>query len=306
MTTRTAARPLAPSLPCDAMTPLLWLRRAQRPPWPPTCSPRSRRTGSSSRLTATGCSARASRPRTPCRRRWCGPGGRSTASRAAPRCGRGSTASRPTSASTCSGAPSAGPGRWTSARRGTSETLIGAGVPEHAWVQPVADARVVPADGDPAEQAVARDSVRLAFVAAPAAPAATAAGRAAPQGGPAVAGVGGGRAPRHHRRLRQQRPAAGSGPRWRPPMPTPPARTRWTTSSGPCWPATWRPSSATTSAPWSPCSARTPCSRCRRSSSGCRAQPTSAAGSRARARGAAAPACSPPPPTAAPPSPSTG
>ena len=49
---------------------------------------------------------------------------------------------------------------------GTSESTLGGGVPEHAWVQPVADARVVPADGDPAELAVARDSVRLAFVAA--------------------------------------------------------------------------------------------------------------------------------------------
>ena len=49
---------------------------------------------------------------------------------------------------------------------GTSESALGAGVPEHAWVQPVADARVVPAEGDPAEIAAARDDVRLAFVAA--------------------------------------------------------------------------------------------------------------------------------------------
>jgi RNA polymerase sigma-70 factor, ECF subfamily len=37
---------------------------------------------------------------------------------------------------------------------------------ESAWVQPMPDARVLPADGDPADAAVARDSVRLAFVAA--------------------------------------------------------------------------------------------------------------------------------------------
>ena len=38
--------------------------------------------------------------------------------------------------------------------------------PEHAWVTPIADGRVVPDDGDPAEIAAARESVRLAFVTA--------------------------------------------------------------------------------------------------------------------------------------------
>ena len=47
-----------------------------------------------------------------------------------------------------------------------ADTPLGAVLPEHAWVQPVADARVLPTDGDPAELAVARESVRLAFVAA--------------------------------------------------------------------------------------------------------------------------------------------
>ena len=36
---------------------------------------------------------------------------------------------------------------------------------EH-WVEPIADARVLPTDGDPAELVAARESVRLAFVAA--------------------------------------------------------------------------------------------------------------------------------------------
>jgi len=49
---------------------------------------------------------------------------------------------------------------------GTSASPLDAGRAEHAWVQPVADARVVPADGDPAEIAAARDTIRLAFVAA--------------------------------------------------------------------------------------------------------------------------------------------
>jgi RNA polymerase sigma-70 factor, ECF subfamily len=39
-------------------------------------------------------------------------------------------------------------------------------LPETTWLEPVPDGLVVAADGDPAEVAVARDSVRLAFVAA--------------------------------------------------------------------------------------------------------------------------------------------
>jgi RNA polymerase sigma-70 factor (ECF subfamily) len=48
----------------------------------------------------------------------------------------------------------------------TADTQLGAPKGEHNWVQPVADARVVPQDGDPAEIAAARESIRLAFVAA--------------------------------------------------------------------------------------------------------------------------------------------
>jgi RNA polymerase sigma-70 factor (ECF subfamily) len=47
-----------------------------------------------------------------------------------------------------------------------ADSSLGPIVPEHAWVQPVADARVLPSDGDPAELAASRESVRLAFVAA--------------------------------------------------------------------------------------------------------------------------------------------
>jgi RNA polymerase sigma-70 factor (ECF subfamily) len=49
---------------------------------------------------------------------------------------------------------------------GTSESVIDAGLPAEMWVQPISDARVLPTDGDPAELAAARESVRLAFVAA--------------------------------------------------------------------------------------------------------------------------------------------
>src|SRR4051812_46053628 len=48
----------------------------------------------------------------------------------------------------------------------TADSTLSPGLPENAWVQPVADARVLPADGNPAELAAERDSIRLAFVAA--------------------------------------------------------------------------------------------------------------------------------------------
>ena len=47
----------------------------------------------------------------------------------------------------------------------TADHPLGAPLPETAWIEPVPDARVVP-DGDPAAVALARESVRLAFVAA--------------------------------------------------------------------------------------------------------------------------------------------
>ena len=48
----------------------------------------------------------------------------------------------------------------------TADSALAPGLPEHAWVQPVHDSRVLPTDGDPAELAEARETVRLAFVAA--------------------------------------------------------------------------------------------------------------------------------------------
>ena len=47
----------------------------------------------------------------------------------------------------------------------TADHPLGTPLPEAAWIEPVPDARVVP-DGDPADVALARESVRLAFVAA--------------------------------------------------------------------------------------------------------------------------------------------
>jgi RNA polymerase sigma-70 factor, ECF subfamily len=47
-----------------------------------------------------------------------------------------------------------------------AETPLGAPLPESTWILPVPDGRVLPSDGDPAELAESRESVRLAFVAA--------------------------------------------------------------------------------------------------------------------------------------------
>jgi len=46
------------------------------------------------------------------------------------------------------------------------ESSLTARRPGTAWVEPVLDRQVLPDDGDPAERAVARESVRLAFIAA--------------------------------------------------------------------------------------------------------------------------------------------
>ncbi len=48
----------------------------------------------------------------------------------------------------------------------TGELRRGDARPEETWVQPAPDRLILPADGDPAEHAVSRESVRLAFIAA--------------------------------------------------------------------------------------------------------------------------------------------
>jgi RNA polymerase sigma-70 factor, ECF subfamily len=47
-----------------------------------------------------------------------------------------------------------------------AEVVLGDGRPPSEYVQPVADGRVIATDGDPSEVAAARESIRLAFVAA--------------------------------------------------------------------------------------------------------------------------------------------
>jgi RNA polymerase sigma-70 factor, ECF subfamily len=48
----------------------------------------------------------------------------------------------------------------------TADQALGPALPDGKWVEPVPDARVVPAGGDPAEVSVLRETIRLAFVAA--------------------------------------------------------------------------------------------------------------------------------------------
>jgi RNA polymerase sigma-70 factor, ECF subfamily len=48
----------------------------------------------------------------------------------------------------------------------TADTALGSMLPEHVWMTPLPDARVAPGDGDPAELAASRETVRLAFVTA--------------------------------------------------------------------------------------------------------------------------------------------
>src|SRR5215218_2714214 len=47
---------------------------------------------------------------------------------------------------------------------GSAETFHAATHPEAAWLEPIPDARVLPEDGDPAELAASRETLRLAFV----------------------------------------------------------------------------------------------------------------------------------------------
>jgi RNA polymerase sigma-70 factor (ECF subfamily) len=48
----------------------------------------------------------------------------------------------------------------------SADQKLGDALPEDAWIEPVPDTRVMPSGGDPADVAVARESIRLAFVAA--------------------------------------------------------------------------------------------------------------------------------------------
>ena len=98
-----------------------------------------------------------------------------------------------------------------SGRTGTVDAPLGAALPEHVWLQPMPDGRVLAAGGGPgrARGRTRVDPPRLRGRAA--APAAAPARRADPARGAALAGGRGRRAARHERRLGEQRAAAGAG-----------------------------------------------------------------------------------------------
>src|SRR5436853_3255554 len=49
---------------------------------------------------------------------------------------------------------------------GTADGPLGDTLPEATWIQPIPDGHVLPANADPADLAVSRETIRLAFVAA--------------------------------------------------------------------------------------------------------------------------------------------
>ena len=234
----------------------------------------------SSPPTATGCSGPASRPRTPCRRRWSGPGGPSTASRAA-------RASRSwlyrIATNVCLDMLRGRQRRarpMDLARRGRRRTpSLAAVLPEDSLGH-----RRSPTSGScrrrPTRPRWPRRGtrIRLAFVAAlqhlPARQRAVLilrevlrwqATEVAELLDTSVASV--------NSALQRARATLSSDRHRRVDR-----RRRSTPTSTSCSPATWTPSSATTSTSWSRCCTTTPSSRCRRSRCGCRARPTSAGG----------------------------
>ena len=107
-------------------------------------------------------------PRTRCRRRCCAPGAACPGSRAAARCGPGSTRSRPTSASRRSSAGPSWCSRSTTARPPTPTTAPAEPLVESVWVEPYPDERLALEDGlaGPEARYEQRESVELAFIAA--------------------------------------------------------------------------------------------------------------------------------------------
>jgi RNA polymerase sigma-70 factor (ECF subfamily) len=165
---------------------------------------------------------------------------------------------------------------------------LGTPLPETTWVEPVQDGSVLPETSDPADVMVARESVRLAFVAAlqhlpPRQRAVLVlrevlrwkADEVAELLDTSVASV-------NSALQRARATMATKAPRGEAP-------TRSTPSTSRCCSATSRRSSATTSPRWSRCCTRTPRSPCRRGRCGSPGRRTSAPGTSARAAGAAAP-----------------
>ncbi len=126
--------------------------------------------------------------------------------------------------------------------------------PEATWLEPMPDGRALPSDGRPggARDRARVDPARVRRRAA--APPGTPAGGPDPPRGAALARHRGGRPPRHHGRVGEQRARSALGPRSRRATSARriPSR-RSTTTSASSSPATWTLSSATTSTRSSPC-----------------------------------------------------
>jgi len=106
-------------------------------------------TAASSRVTATACSGPRTKPKTPCRTRWCAHGAGSQRSRIASGCGRGCTA---IATNVCldmlkGRTRRAQPMDLVSAA--TGDARLGTPRSEATWVQPVPDDFVMPAGRDP-------------------------------------------------------------------------------------------------------------------------------------------------------------
>ena len=96
----------------------------------------------------------------------------------------------------------------------TAETPIGPLLPEHAWLQPIPDSRVLPGDGPGRARGAA--GLRPAGVRCPPAAPAPAAGGADPARSAPLAGRRGSRPARHQRGLGQQCAGAQPGLPWPP------------------------------------------------------------------------------------------
>ena len=143
--------------------------------------------------------------------------------------------------------------RSTSGRpRRRSRRCSAAGTRTTSGYSPIADDKVVPEHGDPAEIAVARDTIRLAFVTALQAPARQAAGHADHVRSAADARGGGGDDPGYQRGRREQRAAAGPGHARRAARGTA-ADLGGIRIRASCWPSTSTRSSGTTWNSWSRC-----------------------------------------------------
>ena len=145
---------------------------------------------------------------------------------------------------------------------GRADAPVHPPVSESLWIGPIPDGRVVPT-GDPAEEAEARESVRLALITALQTCRASTSG-ADPARGAQVEGERSGGAARHHSGVGEQRPAASRSTLADRNITADAAPGRSTRNSATCWLAMSTRSSGSTSSRSSRSCTRTRRCRCRR------------------------------------------